>query len=190
VMVMLVLLLLVSIVSMTSNVIGRDYFYNSMLLAVPSSVFTFLLYSICYMGHKPVFDITDFQSDIVPDIADDMHQEPSSEVQDQLLVKIRKLMEEEHIYRNRGLKISDIASAVGSNRTYVSNCINRKLGMTFSDFVASYRVKDAIARMESAGEGENLENIGWESGFSGRSQFYRSFKKETGMSPSQWKAKP
>ena len=50
-------------------------------------------------------------------------------------------------------------------------------------------VKEAKERLAAAPEGTSMETIGYESGFSTRSQFYRSFKKETGVSPGQWLAK-
>jgi len=186
---MLALLLTVSFCSIVSNLIGRTFFMHNMLLALPSSVFAVLQYSICYIGHKPVFDIRDFQAEVAPDEAEEELPEPTPDSMDALLARICSLMEEEHMYRKHGLKVNEIAAAVGSNRTYVSNCINRKLGMTFSDFVSSYRVKDAMAQIQQAEGTINLEKVGWDAGFSGRSQFYRSFKKETGVSPGRWSPK-
>jgi len=187
---MLVLLLVVSCCSMVSNLIGRTFFMHSMLLALPSSVFAILQYSICYIGHRPVFDVRAFQAELAPEEGEEEElPEPGPDSMDDLLARICSLMEKEHFYRQHGLKVSDFAAAVGSNRTYVSNCINRKLGITFSEFVSSYRVKDAIEQMKQSEGPLNLETIGWNAGFSGRSQFYRSFKKETGVSPGQWSAK-
>ena len=154
---MLTLLLLTSLFSMVSNLIGRDFFAGSVLLVIPSLVFTVLLYSIPYIVRRPV-----------------------------LLQKIRHAMEGDRLYLRQGLKISDLALAVGSNRSYVSNCINNNIGLSFSDFVASYRIKEAISLLGDVSDGESIESIAWKSGFASRSQFYRSFKKETGLSPGQW----
>lgn len=182
--IMLVLLLCTSVFSLIFNVIGRELFSGSLMLGLPSCIFSVLLWSICHIGHKPIFDITDFQREAGPEDADTaLGGIGSSGAQDLLLARIVHLMEEDRLYLKQGLTINDLASAAGSNRTYVSNCINRKLGVSFSDYVASYRVKAAIRKLESGADSRNLEQIGMECGFSGRAQFYRSFKKETGMSP-------
>ena len=183
--ILLILLLVVSGCSLVFSTIGRDVFLGKNLLIIPSLIFSVLLYSVCYIGNQPVFDITDFEAELKPEEAAPAAK-PHSLSQDQLRERIRRAMEEEKIYRMHGLKVDDLAAKVGSNRTYVSNCINRAFGVSFSDYIASYRVEEAKERLAAAPKGTNMEKIGWESGFSTRSQFYRSFKKETGISPGQW----
>lgn len=187
---MLTLLLATSAISFVANLIGRDAFYGSSLLLVPSVIFSALLYSICYIGHLPVFDSASFQKEIINEKEEPEEvQEESAENSfrmEQLMKAIVAVMENDRLYLQHGLKITDLAAAVGSNRTYVSNCINKNMGTTFSDYVSSYRIKAAIALLEEAPEAFNIETVGWKSGFSSRSQFWRSFKKETGMSPSEW----
>lgn len=183
---MLTLLLLTSLFSMVSNLVGRDLFAGSVLLVIPSLVFTVLLYSISYIGRRPVFDASSMQKDLVHEDVAETEEGPEEDRPDVLLQKIRHAMEGDRLYLRQGLKISDLALAVGSNRSYVSNCINNNLGLSFSDFVASYRIKEAVSLLEDVSEGVSIESIGWKSGFASRSQFYRSFKKETGMSPGQW----
>lgn len=186
--IMLVLLLVTSFFSFIASLIGRDAFYGSILLLIPSVIFSVLLYSICYIGHLPIFDSSSLKREILYEEAeaDDSLSQPGMDL---LMKKIVAAMENDRLYLRHGLKITDLAMSVGSNRTYVSNCINKNIGKTFSDFVSYYRVKSAIALMEDDSEPCNVEAAGWKSGFSSRSQFWRSFKKETGMSPSEWLVK-
>lgn len=188
---MLALLLLTSAISLVFNTIGRNLFNGSLLLVIPSCIFTVLLYSICHIGHKPVFDIIDFEEELADgsSLDEEGGMPVAPDAQDVLMGKIIKAMQEGELYKKQGLKVSELAAEVGSNRTYVSNCINRKFGLSFSDFVGSYRVKAAKAVMESGHDGKTLEEIGLECGFSSRSQFYRSFKKETGVSPGSFEKK-
>ena len=186
--ILLILLLVVSGCSLVFSMIGRDVFLGKNLLILPSLTFSVLLYSICYIGNQPVFDITDFEAELKPEEAAPATKQQALSM-GQLQERIRRATEEEKIYLIHGLKVDDLAAKVGSNRTYVSNCINRAFGVSFSDYIASYRVKEAKERLAAAPEGTSMETIGYESGFSTRSQFYRSFKKETGVSPGQWLAK-
>ena len=58
-------------------------------------------------------------------------------------LRIERLFREDKIFLNPNLKISDIAGAVGSNRTYVSAYFNREASSTFYDYVNSLRIEYA-----------------------------------------------
>ena len=89
------------------------------------------------------------------------------------------------MYRRQGLNISDLSAAVMSYRTYVSNCINKNTGQSFSDFVNTYRVEYVKRGLKSDPEA-NISDLGTRAGFSGESVFFRNFKKATGRTPSEW----
>ena len=61
-------------------------------------------------------------------------------------VRIERLFNNELVFLNPDLKISDIAAAVGSNRTYVSAYFNREASSTFYDYVNGLRVRHADIR--------------------------------------------
>ena len=182
---MLVLLLITSLASSVFNIIGREVFVGNSLIVIPSLLFSVLLFAILWLGHLPVFDA----SVIREDFSAQEEENGDAADADVLLEKILAVMREERLYMKKGLKISDLALAVGSNRTYVSNCINRKVGMSFSDFVGRFRVKAAMDILTAVPSGGGVEAAGWKAGFSSRSQFYRSFKKETGLTPGEWLSK-
>ena len=102
-------------------------------------------------------------------------------------------MREQKLYTNANLTILDLANAVGSNRTYVSNAINRTYHISFSQYVARQRVayaqlilRDPAYRSDKAAIVDAIIR----SGFASDQTFYRVFKEQTGMTPAQYRNTP
>lgn len=94
-------------------------------------------------------------------------------------------MDSDRLYLKPGLKISDVAEAVGSNRTYVSAAINRTSGMSFSDYVNRRRVEEA-KRLLLLEQDPAISEVAEKAGFASFPSFYRAFVKFTKKSPSEW----
>ena len=95
-------------------------------------------------------------------------------------------MEEEQLFRQKDLHITDIAIHLGSNRTYVSNYINQELGLSFSDYINQYRIGYAQNMMTDSASAFSMLEISEQSGFANEVSFYRNFKKITGTTPNRW----
>lgn len=136
---------------------------------------------ICYFvyRHESVIDeLSDV--DVVP------VEEPS--VDDSgLAAAVQHLFDEERIYLDSKLKLSDVARMVGTNRTYLSRYFNRDSGQTFYDYVNNYRIKHAeqLLRNSSA----TLLEISEKSGFNSLSTFRRAFVAMYGCSPTEYRNK-
>ena len=102
-----------------------------------------------------------------------------------MMQRICQLMTEERLFLNPELKLSDVADRVGSNRSYISFCINTVEGCSFSSFVNRYRVEYAKQLLLMHPEWKSA-TIGLESGFSSEQSFFRVFKLSTGMAPKEW----
>jgi AraC-like DNA-binding protein len=105
-----------------------------------------------------------------------------------LLSRINALMEKEQLFRRKDLRISDVATELGTNSTYISASLNSQLGVSFPNYLARYRVDYARDLMRRNPD-MRLSDVAEESGFANESSFFRSFKKLTGLTPSEWKAK-
>ena len=105
----------------------------------------------------------------------------------ELMERITKLMEEEQLFRNKGLTVDDIAQRLGTNKTYISAFVNMHSGMSFSAYVNKYRVEYAQRLMQEQPD-MKLTDISMAAGFSSETSFYRNFKSITGHSPAEWKA--
>ena len=100
--------------------------------------------------------------------------------------KILRLFDEQQIYLNPNLKLSDIASVVGSNRTYVSRFFNAEQNSTFFDFVNGYRVRMATSLLRETDE--KIEVIAERVGFNSSQAFHRVFSKTIGQTPGKFRS--
>ena len=113
---------------------------------------------------------------------------PETGVADEaLLQRVCQLMEEQQLYLNSGLKLSDVAMAVGCNRNVLSACINDLRHCSFSQFVNTYRVEHA-KQMLISNPDTRASEVWMESGFGNETTFFRTFKAIVGMTPSEWKS--
>lgn len=105
---------------------------------------------------------------------------------DELMQRICQLMEEERLYLNPTLKMADIAVALGTSRTTISNCINSQCGCSFPQFVNTYRVAHAQELLRNQPD-LKITEVSMSSGFSSEASFYRIFKSITGTTPTDWR---
>jgi AraC-like DNA-binding protein len=112
---------------------------------------------------------------------------PEKEIPD-LQERIVSLMEKEELFRKKDLRIADIATLLLTNTSYISATLNSGLGMSFPRFVTSYRVRYAQEQMRQHPE-KKLSVISEEAGFASENSFFRAFKTETGLTPTEWREK-
>ena len=96
------------------------------------------------------------------------------------------LFEKEHVYLNPRLRLSELATLLGTNRTYLSQYFNQNCESTFYDFVNDYRIHHAKLLLHSTDD--TLETIAMNSGFNSLSTFRRAFVQREGMSPIEFRA--
>ena len=102
-----------------------------------------------------------------------------------LMQRINQVMEEQKLYRNSELKLQDLAAVLGTNRRFVSDCINSQMGCTFSQYVNIYRINYAKHVLRQRPD-KKIADVYIESGFANEMSFYRTFKSVTGMTPKEW----
>jgi AraC-like DNA-binding protein len=100
--------------------------------------------------------------------------------------KLEALMEEKQLFRNKDLRIADVATELCTNTTYLSTCLNGELNTTFPAFVTNYRIRFAQELMRE-NPTMRLSQVAEESGFANEKTFLRSFKAICGVTPSEWK---
>lgn len=105
---------------------------------------------------------------------------------EKLMESICTLMEEQQLYLDTELKLADLATSLGTNRTTISNCINSMRQCTFTQFVNTYRIRHAQQLMRDNPD-KRASEVWMESGFSNETSFFRTFKTIVGMTPTEWK---
>ena len=126
-------------------------------------------------------------------VLDELTETPASEAEENstpvepnaLGRQINSLFTEQQIFLDSHLKVSDIARAVGTNRTYVSNYFNHEAGMSFYDYVNSQRIAYACRLLGDNDKG--LKHIAELSGFNSAQAFIRVFTKIKGISPTEYR---
>ncbi len=102
--------------------------------------------------------------------------------------QVVKLIEEEKLYKEMGLSVNEIAEKLDSQTYLVSQAINSCLGKNFFELINRYRVEEAKTLLKDESMNYlSIVGIGYEAGFNSKTSFNTSFKKYTGMTPSEYK---
>ena len=105
-----------------------------------------------------------------------------------LLSRIRHVMHTPAEFCKDDFTIDKLATLVNSNTKYVSQVINETLGKNFNTLLNEQRINEVCKRLVDTANNGNKTNeaIAEEVGFKSRSHFIRTFKKITGLTPSQY----
>ncbi len=105
-----------------------------------------------------------------------------------LTERLTRLMEVNKVYLNPKVSLGDVALAIGSNKTYLSDYFNNSLNTTFYDYINTYRIVEAcriIDAMPTEGR-KPMSAVAEVSGFNSLSTFNRYFVKVKGVSPKSY----
>ena len=174
--ILLMLLCITSLLSVMANFVGRSAFVDSeWLLAVPALAFSAMLYSVGYVctDLEPV-DVLTQMSEIEEEEESLATEAPNANLQ--LGENLNRLMDEEQIFLKPDLKLQDLATALGTNRTYLLWHLRTEYGMTFSEFVNRRRIAHARRLMQQHPEWKKVR-IASASGYALGVTFYRNWKK-------------
>ena len=182
---MFIVFVAVSALSFAVNIVGRHQFDETpWMLALSSTVFSALLFTIGYVGYHQQFCIHDIEQDekqadavasVLPNIGD-------------LRIRIEQLVEKEELFRQPNFKIVDLVQQLGTNRNYIYQAVNREMGTSFNEYVNRLRV-DYASRLISTYPDMSLVEVQELSGFNSSTTFYRNFKHYKGASPKEYKTK-
>ena len=98
-----------------------------------------------------------------------------------------KYLEEEKPFLSFDFALSDISLYLKVPQNHVSYCINCLMGKKFSKLKTELRIKHAVELLKNGTHSLlTIEAISEKAGFKSRSNFYSSFKEETGYTPSDY----
>jgi len=99
-------------------------------------------------------------------------------------------MKKEMPFLNENLSLPTLAEQCSISQAQLSQVINQHFQMNFYDFVNQYRIEEAKKRLLSPDfDHLSILGIAFDCGFKSKSSFNRYFKKNTGISPSEFKKK-
>ena len=173
--VILWLFVVTSFFSVAVNAVGRPSFDHSLLLAIPSLLFSSLLFGICWIGletHSFSDEMERSDALVIPNSG-----VPESSGTDFALLarQFNQLMTDEQMYLMHDLRLDFVVQRLGTNRTYLLAALKQELGMTFNEYVNRRRIAHARQLMKS-NPSILKSDVAARSGYNSLSAFYRNLK--------------
>ena len=124
---------------------------------------------------------------VLPSVADSKYQRSAldSVQASSIAEKLTKAMTADQLYLDASLSLPKLAKHIAVSPSYISQTLNEHIGMNFFDYVNHYRV--AAAKIQLSSTDTTVLDIAMNVGFNAKSSFYTAFKKETQLTPSQYR---
>ena len=132
---------------------------------------------------------TDEQDDAPEADEESHHKYSGSALTEAQKVKIQRdlerLMEASQYFLNHDITISGVAEELSISRTYLSQVVNEKFGMSFVNYINQLRIREARHLLsEDLDRLYTIESISKQVGFNSTNVFNKAFKRFTGLTPS------
>jgi ligand-binding sensor domain-containing protein/AraC-like DNA-binding protein len=108
------------------------------------------------------------------------------------LKKLIHFLEVEKLYRDEAITLISLAKRMSIAPRYLSQIVNEQLNKNFRELINGYRIEEAKELLTNPGKKErdfSIMAIAFEVGFNSKEVFNRTFKKYTGMTPTEYKRK-
>jgi len=116
------------------------------------------------------------------------HSTLSTDEMKYIFDKVMKVLKEKSLHLDEELTLSQLAFEAGVSQAKISETFSRYKNSSFYDLINALRIDEVKKLLESSGsERYSVEGIGFQCGFKSKSTFYKFFKRETGMTPSQYR---
>lgn len=111
----------------------------------------------------------------------------SDENEARYYTSLTELIENEKVYTDPELSLSDLAEKLKIHPNYLSQIINKKENKNFYAYINDYRIEE-FKKLISDPENRKftLISVAYDCGFNSKSSFNRYFKKSTNLTPSQY----
>ncbi|PCE63115.1 helix-turn-helix domain-containing protein [Sediminicola luteus] len=104
------------------------------------------------------------------------------------LQKLLAFMQDEEPFLDSSLTLQKLAKKLEMPKRDISELINLNMNQHFFDFVNQYRIHKAQKILANSKEDNlTIQQIMYDVGFNSKSSFYTTFKKKTGMTPSEYR---
>lgn len=101
---------------------------------------------------------------------------------------LQSLMQQHKVYMHPGLTLPKLSELVRCPINHLSQVINAGFGMSFFDYLNSYRIEEAKRLLKERGDQpRSILNVAFDVGFNSNSAFYSAFKRLCGQTPAQYR---
>jgi AraC-like DNA-binding protein len=113
----------------------------------------------------------------------------STEVTQRIINKINQLIEENKLFLKHDLDLEILAKSTKIPEYKISSGIRDYYNMSVPDYINNYRIEHAKMLLSSEEADKiKIDVLAYECGYASRSNFYRIFKKLTGVTPLEYKS--
>lgn len=163
--------------------------YYVAITGYANPIITKIPFEISVFDKKPALLLSDnfnTQVDVI-DIAYEVFEAQTSAEIENWKAKIENIIEDQKLFQNPELTLSDVAKKLETNASVISKTINQGFQLNFNDFINNYRI-EAVKQSFEKGEHKKstLLGIAYDCGFNSKATFNRAFKKNTGFSPKEF----
>nr|WP_321234143.1 helix-turn-helix domain-containing protein [uncultured Psychroserpens sp.] len=160
------------------NVIsGYSSKISDIFIALGYSTF---IYAIGYLSLKMSKLLNGIKVDTTKYQANSLPEKFSKE----MFAKLVEHVQVNESFKNNEIKLLDLAEELSLTSHQLSQIINQNANQNFSEFINSYRVKEALKLISQI---DRINLLAYEVGFNNRTTFNKVFKKTTGLTPTQYK---
>jgi AraC-like DNA-binding protein len=99
--------------------------------------------------------------------------------------KLHQAMMQDQLFLDAALSLPKLAKHIATSPSYISQTLNETLGVNFFDYVNRFRVE--AAKIQLLSSDDTVLDIAMNVGFNAKSSFYTAFKKETQLTPNQFR---
>lgn len=104
-----------------------------------------------------------------------------------LSIRLQRLMEEEALYRRHDLTLQILAEHLNCTPKHLSQVLNEKICENFYEFINRYRVDEVKIQLTKNGLKKlPIIDMALNAGFNNKPAFYNAFRKNTGMTPTEY----
>ena len=142
------------------------------------------IYTIGYLGYKHPEIIHGFESVRGKYEKSSLKDTEASDLSERLT----ELLEYDKIYRQSDLKLKDVAKKLDIPIHHLSQVVNEKLRISFPELINTYRVNEVKRNLVNPDHSDQkILAIALDAGFNNKANFNNAFRKQTGMSPSDYR---
>jgi len=175
------------IMQIPNIVIDIKMLMGASLVSFNSSISLFLSIIIVLLGWRGIFQL-EFIIEPFEKYDKDVSL-PGKELH-LLFIEVKKEVTEKKLYLKPDLTLPELAENLAISRNELSRTINQGGNLNFYEFINALRVQEIKEKLLSEEQaGRNILDLAFDAGFNSKSAFHNAFKRDTGMSPLQFRSR-
>ncbi len=108
-----------------------------------------------------------------------------------ILDQLNHIMKEEKLYVDDEINLDKLATRLKVSRHQLSQALNERAQLNFFEYIHSLRIEEAKQLLKNTSKKEfNIIEVAYKVGYANKVTFNNTFKKHTGMTPSEYRSAP